>query len=90
MHNSMCMRDIVGKGPVHVKQVLFSYYRCSFTIFMQAMTPKRRNVSCKSHGNYWAIKILEFFHSMSKGRFFIMMGASPRHQTYLSPSAIVR
>ena len=44
MHNSMCMRNIVGKISHHVKQVSFSDCTCYFTIFMQAMTPKRSNV----------------------------------------------
>ena len=68
MSNSMCMRGIVGKGSVHVKQVLFSDCTCYFTICMQVMTPKRSNVSCKSHGNYWAIKISEFGHSLDEQR----------------------
>ena len=51
MHNSMCMSNLDGKESVHVKQVYFSICTCSFTNCMQAMTPKRSNVSCKSHGN---------------------------------------
>ena len=68
MHKSMCMRDLVGKGYDPVKKVLFSDCTCYFTIFMQAMTPKRSNVPCKSHGNYWAIEISEFGHSLDEQR----------------------
>ena len=34
MHNSMCRRDIVGEESDHVKQVLFSDFTYSFTMFM--------------------------------------------------------
>ena len=68
MHKSMCMRDNVGKRSDHVKKVSFSDCTCSFTIFMQAMIPKRINVSCKSHGNFWATENSEFGHSLDVQR----------------------
>ena len=91
MHNSMCIRGIVGKVSIHVKQVHFSFSTCSFTICMQAMTPKRSNVSFKSHGNFGPQKILNLATPlMCKGRFTSMMGSSQKHQIYLTLSAIVR
>ena len=50
MHNSICRRDIVGEESDHVKQVSFSDLTYSLTMFMQAMTPMRSDVSCRSHG----------------------------------------
>ena len=64
MHNSICRRDIVGEKSDHVMQVSFSDLTYSFTIFMQAMTPRKSDVSCKSHGKHWATKISEFGHSL--------------------------
>ena len=68
MHNSMCMRAIVGEESDHVKQVSFSDFTYSFTMFMQAMNPRRIHVSCKSHGKHWATKISEFGHSLEVQR----------------------
>ena len=48
MHNSMCMKDYDGKGSDHAKQVLFSDLSHSFTMFLQAMTPKGGERSCGS------------------------------------------
>ena len=64
MHNSMCMRNIVGEGYDRVKQDSFSDFPYYFTMFMQAMTPRRSDVSCKSRGKHWATKIYEFGHSL--------------------------
>ena len=50
MDNSMCMEDYDGKGYDQAKQVLFSDLSHSFTMFLQAMTPKWSNISCISHG----------------------------------------
>ena len=68
MHNSMCMRDIVGEEYDHVKQVSFSDFSHPFTMFMQAMTPRRSDVSCKSHGKHWATKISKLGHSLDVQR----------------------
>ena len=91
MHNSMCMRDIVGEGSDHVKKVSISDFSYSFTMFMQAMTPRRSDVSCKSHGKHWATKISEFGHSLVVQReIFFHDGCFPRHQTYLTLSTMAR
>ena len=91
MQNSMCMINFDGKESVHVKQVYFSNYTCYFTIRMQAMNPKRRNASCKSHGNCWATKNSEFGHSLDvKREIYFHDGSSQRHQIYLTFSAMVR
>ena len=68
MHHSICMRSIVGEEYDHVKHVLFSYFTYYCTMFMQAMTPRRSDVSCKSHGKYWATKISEFGHPLDVQR----------------------
>ena len=60
----MCMRNIVGEKSDHVKQVSFYDFSYYFTRFMQAMTARRSNVSCKSHGKHWATKISKFDHSL--------------------------
>ena len=64
MHNSLYRRDLVGEKSNHVMQVSFSDLSYSFTMFMQAMTPKRSVVSCKSHGKHWATEISEIGHSL--------------------------
>ena len=68
MHNSMCMRGIDGEEYDHVSQVLFSNYTYSFTMFMQAMAPRRSDISCKSHGKHWATQISKFGHSLDEQR----------------------
>ena len=62
--HSICMRRIVGKEHALVKHVL--YYDCMhyFTMFMEAMAPRKSIISCKIHGQYWALKISEFGHSL--------------------------
>ena len=57
MHHCICIRRIVGEGHTHVNHVLFSDCIHYFTIFMQAMAPRRSNISCKLHGQHWATKI---------------------------------
>lgn len=64
MHNSMCMRGIFREESGHVNQVSFSNFSYYFTVFMQAMTPIRSDVSHKSHGKHWATKISKFGHSL--------------------------
>ena len=79
MHNSMCMRDIVGEESDHVKQVSFSDLTYSFTMFMHAMNPRGSDVSCKSHGKHWATKISEFGHSLEVQReIFFHDGCFPK------------
>ena len=64
VHNSMYRRNIDGEKFDHVMQASFSDLTHSFTMFLQAMTPERSAVSCKSHGKHWATKISEFGHSL--------------------------
>ena len=79
MHNSMCMRGIFGEEFDHVKQVSFSHFSYPFTMFMQAMTPRRSDVSCKSHGKHWATKISKFGHSLDVQRdIFFHDGCFPK------------
>lgn len=56
MHNSMCMRDYDGKESDHAKQVSFSDLSHSFSMFLQAMNPRGSEISCRSHGFWWANK----------------------------------
>ena len=79
MHNSMCMRDIVGEESDHVKKVSFYDFTYYFTMFMYAMAPRRSNVSCKSHGKHWATKSFESGHSLDVQReIFFHDGCFPK------------
>lgn len=64
MHNSMCRRNIVGEKSDHVMLVSFSDLTYYFTMFMQVVTPRRSDISFKSHGKHWATKNSEFLHSL--------------------------
>ena len=64
MHNSICMEDYDGKGSDHAKQVLFSDLLHSFTMFLQAITPKGSEGSCGSQGFWWANINFELGHSL--------------------------
>ena len=64
MHNSMCMRNYDGKGSDHENQVSFSNLSHSFIIFLQAMTAKGSEISCRSHGFWWANRNSELGHSL--------------------------
>ena len=64
MHNSMCMRNYDGKESDHAKQVSFFDLSHSFTMFLQAMTPKGSDISCGSHGFWWANIYFELGHSL--------------------------
>ena len=68
MRHSNCMRSIVGEKSDHVKHVLVSDCIYSFTMFMQAMAPRRNNTSCKYHGKKWATQIFEYGHSLDEQR----------------------
>ena len=68
MHNSIDMRRIVGEEHALVTHFLYYDFMHYFTMFMQAMTPRRSIISCKLHGQYWATKIFEFGHSLGGKR----------------------
>ena len=53
MHHSICIRRTVGEEHAHVRHILFFDCMHSFTMFMQAMAPRRSVISCKPHGQYW-------------------------------------
>lgn len=54
MHHSNLMGRTIGEEYAQVKQDYFYDYMHSSTLFMQAMTPRRRVLSCQSHGKFWA------------------------------------
>ena len=90
VHHSIYGRRIVGEEHDHVTYVLYSNFMCSYTMFLQAMTPRRSVISCEPLGQYWAPKVLNWATPLRrKGRFCKMMGASPKHQTYITLSAMV-
>ena len=68
MHHSICMRRIGCEEHTHVNHVLFSDCMYSFTVYMQAMTPRRSIVPYKLHGQLWATKISESGHSVGGQR----------------------
>ena len=68
MHNYMYRRNIDGEESDHVMQASFSDLTHYFTMILQAMTPKRSVVSCKSHGKHWATAICELGHSPAMKR----------------------
>ena len=51
-----------------MKQVYFSDYMHSSTLFMQAMIPRRRVLSCQSHGKFWATTLVVLGHSLGGQR----------------------
>ena len=63
VHNSMFRRNIDGEKSEHVMQDLFSDLMYSFTMLLQAMTPKRSVVPYESHGKIWATANSERGHS---------------------------
>ena len=91
MHNSMYRRNIDGEKFDHVMQASFSNLMYSFTMLLQAMAPKRSVVSYESHGKPWATAISELGHSPTmQTEIPFHDGCFPKHQTYLTISAMVR
>ena len=79
MHNFRGMKGVDGEESDHVNQVLFSNCTYYFTMFMQAMAPRRSDVSCKSHGKCWATKISELGYSLDVQReIFFHDGCFPK------------
>ena len=68
MHHSIDMRRIVAGEHVLSSCVLYSDFMHSYTMLLQAMTPRRSDILCKSHGNCWATTNYEFFHSLDVQR----------------------
>ena len=68
MHHSICMRTTIGEEHAHVKHVLFFDCMHSFTMYMQAMTPRRSIISCKLHGQHGATQNFELGHSLGGQR----------------------
>ena len=68
MHHSIDGRRIVGEKHDHVTYVLYSDFMYSYTMFLQAMTPRRSVISCEPLGQYWAPKISKLGHSLERKR----------------------
>ena len=68
MHHSINGRGIVGEEHDHVTYVLYSNFIHSYTMLLQAMTPRRSVISCEPLGQYWAPKISELCHSLERKR----------------------
>ena len=64
VNNSMYRRNNYGEKYDHVMHASFFDFMHSFTMLLQAMTPKRIFLSCKSHGKHWSTGISEFGHSL--------------------------
>ena len=50
MPNSMCVGDLNGKESDLMEYVYFSYLTHYLTICIQAMAPKRSDITCRFHG----------------------------------------
>ena len=68
MHHSIDGRRIVGEEHALSTSVLYSNFMHYYTIFLQAMTPRRSNIFCKPHGQYSVSKISELGHSLGRTR----------------------
>ena len=76
MDHSICMSINFGKEHAYVHDVSFGEYFHSFTMYMQAIAPRRSILPYKIHGQLWAIKFFEHGHSLEDiGRCCITVGA---------------
>ena len=72
MHHSICLRRNFGEEYAHVNNVSFDYCLHYFTMYMQAITPRRSTIPYKLHGQLWATKISDTWPLpwRTKGEFF--------------------
>ena len=68
MHHSIDRRRIVGEEHALSTYVLYFDFMHSYTMFLQAMTPRRSNIFCKPHGKYWVPNFFELGHSLGRIR----------------------
>ena len=68
MHHSIDRRRIVGEEHALSTCILYYEFMHSYTMFLQAMTPRRSNIFCKLHGQYWVPKMSELGHSLGRTR----------------------
>ena len=68
MHHSINRRRIVGGEHALNTCTLYSDFMHSYTIYLQAMNPRRSVISFQSHGKYGATKIATLGHSLGGQR----------------------
>ena len=68
MHHSICLRRNFGEKCAQVNNVLFDEDMHYFTMYMQAIAPRRSIIPYKLHGQLWAIKISIHGHSLGDQR----------------------
>ena len=80
MHHSICLRGDFGEEYAHVNNVSFDYFLHSFTMYMQAITPRRSTIPYKLHGQLWATKFSKHGHSLGGQREMILYhdGCTPK------------
>ena len=68
MHHSICMRRNCGEEYACVSNDSFYYDLYYFTMYVQAIAPKRSIIPHKLHGKLWVTKISEHGHSLGDQR----------------------